>query len=601
MPDPLGIIGTISVAAAAANKLITIVSNIQNAPVEVNSLNANVETLLSVLDSTKALFQDARVTDAAKPLIDTVKQCVINCEDAIEPLQELLRPMASGGIRSQSVMVRLLWNWKRDDVMSMKARLTDAMASLSVAVMVLNGFVSGKGQNEIIREMASGFEKLRRDFRHQDSSRALRKTLEDDLETVIAATTVAGDTREEMLDRWVHVQAAGSGNAATGPFELDDREISAILAVDDADRISELLESAVLDFDKSLSSRTILHRCALYDSTGVTTILLEHGALADARDVDRMTPLAVCIKEQSWGVAALVIGHGCSLKPLMTNFFELLDTIDDLSSLRPTLRALADRLKDLEDGPFLVHQAVERNDPRYLSLLLQEGFDANMSEYGCLPIHVAAAMNHAACASVLFQHGADPNAIIPSTAKEFLRRSIPYNRIILDVIANESRFTPLMCCPLHQGTETLKVVLQNGGDPNALFPPINDNFLIPHCAPEFTDASKLALEAGTNPSHQNIEGKSPLFWAVACRNQRLINLLLDHGADPEVKTNRGSGQLTALHKAVEVDNFSAAELLIQRGARLDSRNEANETPLEMAENRRMSDIAQMLRKREALC
>ncbi|GJC87678.1 hypothetical protein ColLi_10516 [Colletotrichum liriopes] len=139
MADPLSIIGTISVAAAAANKLTAIVSNIHNAPTEISSLASHVETLSSILKSAKSLSKDARLTDAAKPLLITVEQCVINCEDAIEPLQNTLRPLASGGIRSQSMMVKLQWSWKKDDVALMRSRLADARASLSVAVLVLNG------------------------------------------------------------------------------------------------------------------------------------------------------------------------------------------------------------------------------------------------------------------------------------------------------------------------------------------------------------------------------------------------------------------------------------------------------------------------------
>ncbi|WYZ38143.1 hypothetical protein EsH8_III_000057 [Colletotrichum jinshuiense] len=595
MADPLGIIGAISVAAAAANKLITVVSNIQNAPAEITSLNSHVETLASILESAKSLCEDERLTEAAKPLLDTVEKCVINCEVAIRPLQNELEPLASGWIRSQSMMVRLQWSRKKGNVEVMKTRLGDARDSLGVAVVVLNGYVTGKGQAEILNELTAGFEKLSQNFRHLDTSRTLRKTLEDDLETLVSSGTVAGESKKEMLDRWVDIQASGTADTTAMPLDLDDREISGILAADDAEKVSELLASGVLKLDKSLQSRTILHRCALYDSKHIAEIILGNGAPVDAKDVDRLTPLDICIREQSWGVAAVLINHSCSLKALTTNFFNLLE-VDDLASIRPVLRALATRVRGSKDGPFFIHQVVERNEPRILSLLLEEGFDANDSEYGCLPIHVAAALNHAACTSILLQHGADPNAKVPREARDLLRPSIPRHKLILDGMA-DARTMPLGLCGKRRDTENLRILLEHGADPDIPFPPIGDVFLIPHCATQFTRAAQLVLEAGANPNLQNVKGEFPLFWAVSCHNMKLVNLLLDRGADTELKTNKDYREMTALHRAIECGAFGMAQVLVQRGASLHSRNGRNETPLEMAERKGASNIAEMLRQR----
>ncbi|GKT84123.1 hypothetical protein Ct61P_01973 [Colletotrichum tofieldiae] len=193
--------------------------------------------------------------------------------------------------------------------------------------------------------------------------------------------TVAGDSKDDMLDRWIDIQASGSSQIGSPPLDLDDRDMSAILAADDAEKVSELLSLGVLKLDKSLQARTILHRCALYDAKEAASVILKSGAPIDAKDLDRRTPLTICLQEQSWGVAALLVDRGCSLKPLTSNFFDLLDP-EDMPSVRPVLRAIADRVRKSEDGPFFVHQVVEKNETRLLSLMLEEGFDANVSEYG---------------------------------------------------------------------------------------------------------------------------------------------------------------------------------------------------------------------------
>ena len=61
-------------------------------------------------------------------------------------------------------------------------------------------------------------------------------------------------------------------------------------------------------------------------------------------------------------------------------------------------------------------------------------------------------------------------------------------------------------------------------------------------------------------------GFSVLHQACATGNVQCIKMLLDHGADIEIKTWQG---LSALQIAAKYGNFEAAELLIQYGANMD--------------------------------
>lgn len=61
-------------------------------------------------------------------------------------------------------------------------------------------------------------------------------------------------------------------------------------------------------------------------------------------------------------------------------------------------------------------------------------------------------------------------------------------------------------------------------------------------------------------------GISALHQACATGNVQCIKMLLDHGADVEVKTWQG---LSSLQIAARYGNFEAAELLIQNGANMD--------------------------------
>jgi len=73
--------------------------------------------------------------------------------------------------------------------------------------------------------------------------------------------------------------------------------------------------------------------------------------------------------------------------------------------------------------------------------------------------------------------------------------------------------------------------------------------------------------------HGNVEvnalmppGISALHQACAIGNVQCIKMLLDYGADIELKTRQG---LSSLQIAARYGNFEAAELLIQHGANMD--------------------------------
>ncbi len=101
---------------------------------------------------------------------------------------------------------------------------------------------------------------------------------------------------------------------------------------------------------------------------------------------------------------------------------------------------------------------------------------------------------------------------------------------------------------------------------------------------------QLLLDAGANgddfpqssdPRATDIAAgfRTPLMWAAYRNDVRMVRLLLEHGADPNQSTYFGN----PLSQACWNDGFEAAELLIDRGANVRSRDAvANFTPLHWA-------------------
>jgi ankyrin repeat protein len=82
-----------------------------------------------------------------------------------------------------------------------------------------------------------------------------------------------------------------------------------------------------------------------------------------------------------------------------------------------------------------------------------------------------------------------------------------------------------------------------------------------------------------------------LHSAAAGRHQDVVALLLEAGANPDLRQSHG---WTALHSAAHNGDADTVELLLARGARRDVRNDGGVTPAELARQDGHAGIAERL-------
>jgi len=120
---------------------------------------------------------------------------------------------------------------------------------------------------------------------------------------------------------------------------------------------------------------------------------------------------------------------------------------------------------------------------------------------------------------------------------------------------------------------------------------------------------RTLLEIGADPNPAGHAGFPPLIAAVSCARPRpgspgrpdvleILQLLLAFKSDPN---QRGINDYTPLHMAVSEHDLWTVDLLLQAGAApcLRTRIDNYETPREMAEKAGLREIAEMLVVREA--
>src|SRR5262245_17215241 len=98
----------------------------------------------------------------------------------------------------------------------------------------------------------------------------------------------------------------------------------------------------------------------------------------------------------------------------------------------------------------------------------------------------------------------------------------------------------------HSPLHFIRSLLEIGADPNAPvhdgFPPLIAALSCAHDAagaPRRADVAeiiRLLLSFGANPNERGINDYTPLHMAVAERDALAAQILLDHGADPELRT-----------------------------------------------------------------
>ena len=120
---------------------------------------------------------------------------------------------------------------------------------------------------------------------------------------------------------------------------------------------------------------------------------------------------------------------------------------------------------------------------------------------------------------------------------------------------------------------------------------------------------RTLLEIGANPNPEDHIGFPPLIAALSCSRSQpgsparpdvadILRLLLTFRADPN---QRGINDYTAMCMAVAERNATAVDILIEAGAdpRLRTRIDDCETPRELAEEMGLREIADRLAAREA--
>src|SRR5262249_54551956 len=126
--------------------------------------------------------------------------------------------------------------------------------------------------------------------------------------------------------------------------------------------------------------------------------------------------------------------------------------------------------------------------------------------------------------------------------------------------------TPLMYAILYGDADVVGRLLEAGADPNARND-VGATALI--WAVDDVEKSRLLLKSGADANARSDDGRTPLLSAtMRVGSADVVQLLLDHGANPSIGAHSSRGPTTPLRQAADLGDEAVLRMLIGRGADL---------------------------------
>ena len=153
----------------------------------------------------------------------------------------------------------------------------------------------------------------------------------------------------------------------------------------------------------------------------------------------------------------------------------------------------------------------------------------------------------------LLESGADPNEVDVD---------VPHTRPLHAAIVELEYGAPL---------RLIEILLESGADINATYPGLGGGTpLLVAMFNEQWDAAKLLLDLGADPNVRGGEGDAPLRWCAKTGNLQFAQRLLAKGAGQTIDGYGGWDGMTALGLAAQNLDASMVEMLLEAGARPDA-------------------------------
>lgn len=351
------------------------------------------------------------------------------------------------------------------------------------------------------------------------------------LHAVVSGHFPGADTAAALLERGADVNARD--NAGSTPLDLHMNG--------EGGMHSEILKLLIAH----RATGSTLHAAALAGDLGKTLRLLEDGADPSAHDKRGWTPLHWLSSggKPNVAVAQALIDAGADVNasgglymgtPLQAN-------VGSPEIVRLLLSHGADPRLPNESGETPLHAVAGGGSAEVARMLIDARADVNaVDSDGATPLDGTCCCQELEVLQVLLERGADPNRGTP-LVEAVANENLDVLRLLLEHGADPNRGAPIIAAAEIGNTELVKLLVDRGADPLVRGGWRNDSLL--HAAVGSGDTSmvELALDYGGGIDARDSDGRTPL---QRCLHHGGLggptwNLLVDRGAEPLAVDNEG--------------------------------------------------------------
>lgn len=379
--------------------------------------------------------------------------------------------------------------------------------------------------------------------------------------------------------------------------------------------IAHLLLQRGANIDLTQTQSTIvtppLHYAAYNGYVQLVELLLEWNPDLELKDANNLTPLFVSMAQPNLEITRMLLAAGADVNAVAYNSASTLGVA--LSKKRLDLVQL------LIDHGFVVDQrnGHDQKVASYLSIAAKQGGEdvvlillenkANVDVCdmnGTTPLMIAAQRDHSGIVNLLLKYGANIKAVDRQkhTALHFAARNHSTSTTMSLLLENTSEvdvislagMTPLMIAAQNDLPGNVEILLAHGANPNRS---CHDQMTPLHRAAACADSSKtLALILGKNAKVvdlRDIDGETPLMSALRFDHICNVEVLLAHGANPNLRQEDG---YTYLHHAARFGSLRMVSLLLEKGADPNYDTVYGFTPYMLSVDHGHTEIADVLRE-----
>ena len=305
------------------------------------------------------------------------------------------------------------------------------------------------------------------------------------------------------------------------------------------------------------------------DLDKLRNLLEEYPELVNIKNENGWTPLYIAVMQKKKELAEFLISKGADVDIFSASSLALKDNLKTIIEKNPAIVNSKDSF-----GQIALHCAANKD---VAEVLISKDTNIHvMDKNGWTPLHLAAFEGRRDVVEFLISNGADVDIFVVSAlgmidkAKQLLEKKSGLANAI-----SKDGSTPLHVVATKDMVELL---ISKGANANIS----NKHSLMPlHIAiiRQFGDVVVALITNGADVHARSMQDWTPLHWAAMNGYTEIVKLLIENGATVNVQANRNDIGQSPLHKAAQNGHKDMVELLIKHGAKVDITNSMGETPL----------------------